>query len=163
MIWSNNFVNIQLSCHCIWNVQKDTSEHFTICKGLFKLKHLFLVILVFWKNPGCSCSHNPAVAPVGSAGGWQHRSHLPWPCAEGFQQRLNKTSCHRASMHFRNTQWLQSFRLMEHPNPGICISCETLDLEHFRFLSSLNTHLSYTFTTGGFEAPAAFFKIFFFN
>lgn len=27
-------------------------------KGLFKLKHFVLVILVFWKNPGCSCSQS---------------------------------------------------------------------------------------------------------
>lgn len=61
MIWSNNFVNIQLSCHCIWNVQKDTSEHFTICKSPVQIKALFSnpwVLKEPWlllSQSSCSC------------------------------------------------------------------------------------------------------------
>lgn len=59
-------------------------------KGLFKLKHFLLVILVFWKNPGCSCCHSPAVPAAASAGGWQHRNHLPWPPARDFSKDWDK-------------------------------------------------------------------------
>lgn len=83
-------------------------------KGLFKLKHFFvLVILVFWKNPGCSCCHPPA----GSAGGWQLRSHLPWPSAEGFWQRLRQNVVLQSTDAFQKHRMVPILQFYQAPEP----------------------------------------------
>lgn len=129
-------------------------------KGLFKLKHFVSVILVFWKNPGGSCSQSSRSC-CGISWRVTAQEPLPWPSAQAFQQRLGQNVVLQSSDTFQKHRMITILAFYQAPEP-----------RHLHFLwntwfgtfSSLNTHLSYTFTSGGSETPAAFFffKFFFF-